>query len=63
MLEVPKDFVYDITPTPYGMSLSVRIKKVCSGHHKKDHNLPPVLVPVTSYFLGEPEAGVNQTLL
>ena len=27
MLEVPEDFNYDITPTPYGMSLSVTIEK------------------------------------
>lgn len=27
MLEVPEDFVYNITPTPYGMSLSVTIEK------------------------------------
>lgn len=27
MLEVPEDFVYDITSTPYGMSLSVTIEK------------------------------------
>lgn len=63
MLEVPEDFVYEIEATPYGMSLSVTIEKPCSGNHKKDHNLPPVLAPVTLYFLGEPEAGVNQTLL
>ena len=27
MLEVPEDFNYDITPTSYGMSLSVTIEK------------------------------------